>query len=76
MQEQDFEVEFIFTDPESKTTRLSLCCAMTESSSHTPPHSHQFHIASHDSNNDDEEEAHIVQTKDSESQTTNSNTGK
>lgn len=63
-----------FADPESKTTRLSLCCAVTESSSHTPPHSHHFQALQHSGGHGDNE-PHVIETKDSGSQTIDSNSG-
>ena len=56
------------SDPESRTTRLSLCCAVTESSSHTPPHSNHFQV-SHGGNHYEDDEPQIIHTKDSGSQT-------
>ncbi|KAK6642969.1 hypothetical protein RUM43_004471 [Polyplax serrata] len=61
-----------YSDPESKTTRLSLCCAVTESSSHTPPHSNHFQTTQLGSRTCDDD-SHVVQTRDCESQTVDSN---
>lgn len=65
---------FLIVDPESKTTRLSLCCAVTESSSHTPPHSNHFQTTQLGSRTCDDD-GHVVQTRDCESQTVDSNPG-
>ncbi|KAL0279308.1 UNVERIFIED_CONTAM: hypothetical protein PYX00_000898 [Menopon gallinae] len=63
-----------YSDMESRTTRLSLCCAVTESNSQTPPHSHMFSV-SPQVRIAEENSGHSVQTREMASQTTNSHPG-